>query len=192
MRRPTPGAGALSAAVAAGFGVLGWLAAQLATLHVFGHGHADAAGHGYRHLHGVAAPVAISAVCLVLAALCALWLLPSAPARAQRSPSRPGLALTIPVAAFAALEIGSALVTGTRPSDTLAVLLVGGIVQAVFGWAARGLTRASVRAVSTPCLFVPGILAVASGPVTAAPGTGLVRYLAAPRSSRAPPLRTGI
>ncbi len=189
VRREAPGTGVLTAAVAAGFGVLGWLGAQLATLHVVGHGHAGAAGHGYHHVHGFAAPIAVSAACLVLAALGALWLLPRQPASSgPRVAGRSPIAFVLPVAAFAALELGSSLASGIRPSETLAVLVLGAFVQLIFAAGAQALTRTSVDVVRMPIVFRLPVLVCAPRLVVVG-GDATRRSLdrAPPRTSRAPP-----
>lgn len=182
----------LTACVAAGFGMLGWLGAQLLTLVVLGHRHTDGAGHGYRHLHGFVAPLAVSVLCLVAAALCALWLLPSGPPASEATRAGSRLAVTLPVAAFAALELGTALTTGARPSDTLTVLLLGGGAQAGLAFAAQLLTRATVSIVTGP--QSPELPVIEARPRFVPPDSrtsGRSRLFAVSTAPRAPPLSAG-
>ncbi|MGQ0842836.1 MAG: hypothetical protein ACT4QF_01755 [Sporichthyaceae bacterium] len=152
----------LAGAVALGLGVLGWLAAQLLTLYVLGHAHAGGDGHGFRHVHGWAAPIALGASAMVLASLVGLLLLPDTSARRGNLTRRRALrrAVLLPSAAFAVLDVAASAHAGSGLARTTASLILGIALQAAAGAGAALLARAciewatapSLRAVSSPLL----------------------------------------
>ncbi|MGQ0843471.1 MAG: hypothetical protein ACT4QF_04995 [Sporichthyaceae bacterium] len=182
----------LTAGVAAGFGVLGWLGAQVATLALLGHGHLDASGHGFRHVHGYATPTALAAAAMVAACLLALSLLPGTGPRADGARTRPSLLVGVaaPAAAFVALEGFDALITGAEVAHAGRALAVGVACQALFGLGAAYLAATCRdRALSpTPAGAPVGLPA----PRRSLPRPGhrvatCSAWLTGPAGSRAPP-----
>lgn len=183
----------LTAAVAAGFGLLGWLGAQAVTLYLLGHGHLGADGRGFHHVHGYAAPTALAAAAMISASLLAMFLLCGPDTRSGPTRARPPLSISVavPSGAFVALELVHAQISDTTAGPTLSALVLGVALQALFGVAAAGGSRFCIRLALTPAPTCPTLRSVAPARcarVVARParvGSGWVTGI---QGSRAPPI----
>lgn len=184
----------LIVAVAAGFGVLGWLLAQAATLYALGHTHAEPSAHVARQVHGLAAPAALAAGTMVLASLIAIRLL-AAPAAAAEVRVPPAVCLALPAAGFLLAELAHTSATGASWAATAAACALGVPLQLACALAGVALTRGCLRLVAGPTPSPVVVLSVlprlASAPAGAC-GARRRPWPAGAVTRRGPPLASRI